>query len=75
MVPASGHRRLHRTLARRSPGEHLHTVSTQLRDVALRCRVLHIWAVHRGHDEQRAIPRDAERGEQVVAIAVRELWR
>ena len=45
----------------------------QLRDVALRGRVLPHLPVHRRHDQQRTIARDAQRRQQIVGHAVREL--
>ena len=45
----------------------------RLRDVALRRRVVPHLPVHRRRDEQRALAREAQRREQIVGEAVREL--
>ena len=45
----------------------------ELRDVALRRGIRPHLAVHRGRDEQRAFAREAQRRQQVVGSAVREL--
>ncbi|MGF6481566.1 hypothetical protein QFZ91_003729 [Paraburkholderia sp. JPY419] len=60
-------------LRARIGAEHFDAVRAQLRDVALRGRVLPHLPVHRRHDEQRAVARDAQSRQQIVGHAVREL--
>ena len=52
-----------------------HAVRAQPRHVALRGRVAPHLHVHRRGDEQRAFAREAQRGEQVVGVAVARAWR
>jgi len=60
-------------LVARRGAEDADAVGTELRDVAPRRRVRPHLHVHRGRDEERALAREAERREQVVGVAVREL--
>ena len=51
----------------------LDSIGAKLRDIALRRRVAPHLPVHRRRDQQRTIAREAQRRQQVVGMAVREL--